>query len=491
MSRLRLARVPSAARWCMLVAFLNCAAWAVITPTFQVPDETGHVAYLQYLAETGKVPNTPGGPGIADEEAGLMDALRFNATVGRPDELSIWSELQQNVVDQTTRERPDPANGGGIIETSAQPPLYYSLAALVYQASPWKGLVHRVLLLRLMSALIASVTVLFVFLFLRELLPDHQWTWTVGALAVAFQPLFAYEGGAVTPDTLLFAAAAALLFAVTRAFRVGLSVGLGAAIGAALAVGFLTKLNFVALLPGALLALALLIWRARDGRRQALGASALAVGIFAFAAGAYMALNHFVWDRALLGGGVELAAQTATGNSTVAPIGLRDQLSYTWQLYLPRLPFMNDQFAYFPPYHTWFRGWVGNFGWLDTRWPAWVYHAALVPFAVLVGLAGVALVRCRATVRARWAELLVYAVMLLGLLGSIGFFGIRFLRESGDTFEQARYLLPMGALYAALVALAALGAGRRLARPAGAVLVLLAMGHGLFAQLLVISRFYG
>ena len=145
--------IPPAARWCALVAFLNCLAWALVTPTFQVPDETGHVAYLQYLAETGKVPNTPGGPGIADEEAGLMDALDFNSTVGRPDELALWSEIQQDAVDRTTGERPSPDNGGGIIETSAQPPLYYGLGAIVYHASPWPGLVHRVLLLRMFSAL--------------------------------------------------------------------------------------------------------------------------------------------------------------------------------------------------------------------------------------------------------------------------------------------------------------------------------------------------
>jgi 4-amino-4-deoxy-L-arabinose transferase-like glycosyltransferase len=486
-----LARIPVAARWCVLVAFLNCVTWALITPTFQVPDETGHVAYVQYFAETGKVPNTPGGPGIADEQAGLMDALDFNETVRSPKDLALWSEIQQANVERTTRERPNPANGGGIIETSAQPPLYYSLAALVYHASPWQGLVHRVLLMRLMSALLASLTVLFVFLFLRELIPAHPWTWTVGALAVAFQPLFAYLGGAVTPDTLLFTAAAALLFAVTRAFRRGLTLGLGLAIGAALAVGFLTKLNFVTLLPGALLALGLLAWRAREQRREALLASAAAVGVFAVAAATYMALNEFVWDRSLLGGGIENAAATAGGESTVAQIGLGEQLSYTWQLYLPRLPFMHDKFGYFPPYDTWFRGWVGLFGWLDTPWPAWVYRVALVPFAVILLLAGAALVRYRAAVREHWAELAVFAVMLLGLLGSIGFFGVRFIRESGNAFEQARYLLPFIPLYGALVAGAALGAGRKFARPVAAVLVLLAMGHGLFAQLLVISRYYG
>ena len=74
---------------------------------------------------------------------------------------------------------------------------------------------------------------------------------------------------------------------------------------------------------------------------------------------------------------------------------------------------------------------------------------------------------------------------------SIGVLGIRYRQSTGFEFEQARYLLPFLPLYAAVVAAAAIGAGRRFARPVGALLVALAAVHGLFAQLLVISRFYG
>ena len=111
-------RIPRAARWCALVAFLNAAVWAGVTPIFHVPDETSHVAYLQYLAETGHVPNTPNGNGISDEEATVMDQLRFNDVVGFRDELSLSSELQQQGLDAVERDRANPASGGGIIETS-------------------------------------------------------------------------------------------------------------------------------------------------------------------------------------------------------------------------------------------------------------------------------------------------------------------------------------------------------------------------------------
>jgi hypothetical protein len=103
----------------------------------------------------------------------------------------------------------------------------------------------------------------------------------------------------------------------------------------------------------------------------------------------------------------------------------------------------------------------------------------------------VTLVRRRAGLRRRIPELLTYTAIVAGLLVSIGVLGLRYRRNTGFEFEQARYLLPLLALYGAVVAAAALGAGRRFGRPAGALLVSLAAVHGLFAQLLVISRFYG
>ena len=484
-----LARIPKAARWCALVAFLNAAVWAGITPIFHVPDETSHVAYLQYLAETGHVPNTPGGPGISDEEASVMDQLRFNDVVGLRNELSLSSELQQQGLDQVETHRADPSSGGGIIETSGQPPLYYALGSAIYLASPWKGLTQRVLLIRLLSALCAAATALFVFMFLRELFSE-PWTWTVGALAVAFQPMVGFMAGGVHPDNLFFAASAALLFGLARAFARGLTPALGAGIGAALAVGVLSKLNFYALLPGALLALGLLVWRARGARRDAFRGAAVAVALLALAVGGYAALNKLAWDRAFLGGGVENAANVSVNAGPAQTINLREQLGYTWQLYLPRLPFLHDQFAYFPPYEVWFKGTIGKLGWLDTFWPAWVYRAAFGICVPLLLLAALALWRRRAALVARWQELLVYAVLAAGVMGSIGFLGIRFTRDTGYDFAQARYLFPFLGFYGAFVALAALGAGRRFGRPVGAALVVLAMAHGLLAQLLLISRFY-
>jgi 4-amino-4-deoxy-L-arabinose transferase-like glycosyltransferase len=481
--------VPSAAWWCATIALLNVVVWTLVTPPFHVPDESSHVAYIQYLAENGKAPNEAGGPVYSAQEARLLDALIFVPTIGRSNNHTVWYDLQDRGVRQVDDSSAPAGDGGGIQSNSNQPPLFFALDAGVYLASPWQGLLERVALLRLVSALLAGLTTMFVFLFLRELFAE-RWTWTVGALGVAFQPVFGFTSGGVTPDALFFTASAALFFTLARAFRCGLTVERGLAIGAALAVGALAKLNFLALIPGALLGLGFLVWRTRD-RLTALPSAGIAAGVLGAVSIAYIALNTLLWDRTAWGGGIEVAAtNVANTGEGVEPIGLAERLSYTWQLFLPRLPFMNDQFEYFPPYATWFKGTIGLFGWLDTAFPEWVYRLALGIVIPLVVLAGVALWQRRAVLRHRWPEILTYLAMVLGVLISIGFSGVRYHKDTGFIFEQARYLMPFLPLYGAAIALAALGAGRRLGRPLGAAFVVLALAHGVFAQLLVIGRFY-
>jgi 4-amino-4-deoxy-L-arabinose transferase-like glycosyltransferase len=409
--------------------------------------------------------------------------------VGRDDTGTIWAEGQDDAVDAAEARELPTDDDGGIQSNSNQPPLFYALETVAYAVTPSDDLLDRLASMRLLASLLAAATTLFAFMFLRELFAE-PWTWTVGGLAVAFQPLFGFISSGVTPDALLFTASAALFFGLARAFRRGLTAPLALGIGAAMVVGVLAKLNFIALLPGALLGLGLLVLRARPWR-PALPSAGVAAAVLGAGAFAYIALNRLVWDRSAWGGGLEAAATNATGGPAGVPgIGLTEQLSYTWQLYLPRLPMMNDQFAYFPPYSSWFKGTIGIFGWLDTTFAAWVYRLGLVIAIPLAVLALIGLWQRRAALRERWQEPLTWLTITLGLLGSIGFLGIRYREDSGFAFEQARYLLPLLPLYAAGVALAALAVGRRWGRPLGAAIVMLALAHGVFAQLLVIARFY-
>ena len=50
--------LPRALWACAVIAVVHAVLWAVLTPPFQTPDELGQSGYVQYLAETGKLPSS-------------------------------------------------------------------------------------------------------------------------------------------------------------------------------------------------------------------------------------------------------------------------------------------------------------------------------------------------------------------------------------------------------------------------------------------------
>jgi hypothetical protein len=487
-----LRRIPRAGRICFLLAFLNAAIWGVVVPPFQVPDEIAHFGYVQYLAETGKPP--PQGPlaQYSPEEQSTLDDLWFFQVIGRPQMRGIFTPAEERALRANLTTHPSPLGQGGASSVTNQPPLYYALEAIPYWLSPSHEILTRLALMRLLSALMAACTVLAVFMFLRELLPNWRWAWTVGALAVAFQPTFDFIAAGVQGDNLLFLTASLTILLLLRAYRRGLTMRRAILIGVVVAAGVLAKLTFIALLPGIALAVLLLAWRARnDGRGAALRKLVVTLLIAAAPVALYALLNVTAWHRGSpTAGGVAGATNSALPGGAV--VTLPETLDYVWQLYLPRLWFMHHTyFTSNPLTGIWLSGTIGHFGWLDYTFPQWVYTAARDLAEVLIVLALVGLVRVRAAIKGLLPIFACFAVMAVGLLGAIGYAGIRYRLSTGSQFEQARYLFPLVAFYALFLVLAARGVGRRWAPALGAALVVLAMAHGLFAETLTISRYYG
>ena len=495
-------RIPRAGRACFVIAFVNVAIWSVVVPPFMVPDETTHFAYAQYLAETAQPPPQAPCPAnytfnceYSPQEWVALQALEFFPTYGSEFALNrgIFTSVEQTALRKDLAANDRPLGVGGASIATNQPPLYYALEAVPYWLSPSNDLLTRLVFMRLLSALMAAGTVLALFLFLRELLPHTPWAWTVGALMVAFQPTFDFIGAGVNGDNLLYLASALTIYAIARAYRRGLTTAGSVAIGAALAAGMLAKLTFLALVPGAGLALLLLAWRARpSGRGRALRLLGVAVTVAAAPVALYLLLNVTVWDRgsALAGG---LSSVTAAAGSGATTITWHEIFDYTWQLYLPHLGFMNHNYfpGIYPLWQIWLDGSIGHFGWLNYVFPPWVYNDFQTLVYVLAALGAIGLWRCRAAIRPLLGLFACYGVMALGLLAIIGYVGARDLATSSNLFPQARYLFPLLAFYALAIVLATKALPRRWAPVLGGLLVVLAMAHGLFAETLTISRYYG
>jgi 4-amino-4-deoxy-L-arabinose transferase-like glycosyltransferase len=495
-------RIPRAGRACFVIAFVNVAIWSVVVPPFMVPDETTHFAYAQYLAETAQPPPQAPCPAnytfnceYSPQEWVALQALEFFPTYGSEFALNrgIFTSVEQTALRKDLAANDRPLGVGGASIATNQPPLYYALEAVPYWLSPSNDLLTRLVFMRLLSALMAAGTVLALFLFLRELLPHTPWAWTVGALMVAFQPTFDFIGAGVNGDNLLYLASALTIYAIARAYRRGLTTAGSVAIGAALAAGMLAKLTFLALVPGAGLALLLLAWRARpSGRGRALRLLGVAVTVAAAPVALYLLLNVTVWDRgsALAGG---LSSVTAAAGSGATTITWHEIFDYTWQLYLPHLGFMNHNYfpGIYPLWQIWLDGSIGHFGWLNYVFPPWVYNDFQTLVYVLAALGAIGLWRCRAAIRPLLGLFACYGVMALGLLAIIGYVGARDIATSSNLFPQDRYLFPLLAFYALAIVLATKALPRRWAPVLGGLLVVLAMAHGLFAETLTISRYYG
>jgi len=479
-------RFPRVGWVCAGVAVVNAAVWAVVTPSFQVPDEPIHVGYAQWLAESGKLPRVDVALRedalFAEDYQAVLEAMPFSIE-GKPS----WSEPQEEDLRRKLEENLSRRAETGAWTAANYPPLYYAVTAVPARLGSGLSPLDRLFLLRLVSALLTGLTVLCVFAFLRELLPATPWAWTVGALVVAFHPVLGFIGGGVNNDNLLYAAGALLLALLARAFRRGLTVRLGLAVGATLIAGVLTKPAMFGLVPGAAIGLLVLAVRGhRGGDREAVR-GALAAGILFVA----VTTTWYVIDAVMFG----RTPMDATGGLVEgsAPTSFLSQLSYLWQFYLPKLPFMGEKFPGYPRYPVWdvfIQGFVGRFGYFQYGFPMWAYRLG---FVILLGIAALAVVelgRRRQAVRRRWAELLCYAAMVAGLAVLLGVTGYRYRATYGANFEQTRYLFPLLGLYGAVVALAARGVGRRWSRPVGSFLVVLAMGHSLLAMMLTVARYY-
>jgi 4-amino-4-deoxy-L-arabinose transferase-like glycosyltransferase len=471
------------AMWvCAAVATLSGWVWSVATPYFQVPDEIVHVGYVHYLGETGKIPGRVaphvGQFDLSEELASAVNDVPFSYQ-GVPDWSRKRSDAVHRALDGKLARVHEPEAGAA----ANNPPLYYLLEAIPYRITRSANLFDRIMAMRLFSSLFLGATAAFSFLFVRELLPRTPWAWTVAGMAVALQPLAGFIAGGVNPDSLLWAACAALFWQIAVLLRRGLTVRRAAAVGIALSAGLLTKAAMFAMVPGALLALAIGAWRLRRVAPR----RALAGAVTGLAACVLPFLLWVATSQSLSGG--EGGAAVAPGLGARAHYDLAKGISYIWQLYLPTMPFLNDQFPGYPLWNIFFQGFVGRYGYFFYGFPNWVNQLGLAIAVAVIALAARHLWVRRGVLRRRLPELLCYVVLTVALLLLVGIAGFRFKEDVGLPFEQTRYLFLILPLYGALVAVAARGAGRY-ARQAAVLLVAVLAAHEIFSVLLTLKHYY-
>lgn len=448
-----------------LVALASFGSWAVVTLPFDSPDESEHFAYVQSVAERQVRPDSrPTSLGTYSAAQTLtLEALRHPSRIGGPDQRPPWNDEARERYERRVAGQPQD-NGGGYAETTRlHLPAYYSLLVPAYLVAG-DDVITQMTLARFMSALLGIVVAFCAFGIVRELLPTRPELALTAGLLIALHPMYSFIAGAVNNDVGVNAGAGLVAYLGIRLLRRPAPWVLGA-FGVALALTPLMKATGYSLFPPAVLVLAGYVWR-HPRWRPAFGALA---GVSA----AFVAVS--VLMRGLLSASVENGAVgTGEGEGAVnAGIlgSLGGKLSYTWQVMLPRLPFMQEHFVMAWPFYDIYivRGW-GSFGWYSFNFPKAVFVGVIVVLAGLLASGLVALWNRRADV-SRWIwEVAFLLVVPITVLTAVSF---AYYTEQPNPVpgEQGRYLFTAAAPLAGLAAGALLGLPRGWQRPAAAVLV--------------------
>jgi hypothetical protein len=362
--------------WLVWLCFLARASfYAVLLPIWEGFDEWAHVAYVQHLA-AGKGLPRPAETRVSREvqaSLGLTPVPHALNYLLEPhySHIEYWSlepakraELRgelEALPRSWAREEP-PA--GELSYEVQQPPLYYLILAPLQLAAGGADLPTRVLLMRLVSLLIASLVIPLGFAVVR--LATGSETLSVGAAALlAAMPGLAMTAARVGNDGLAAVIFGALLWIMLHEDRPrGWTRPLMA--GALLGAGLLTKAYFLTALPALAVINGWRLWHARGDRaRNALEALVtLALGC---------AVSGWWYARNLALTGVWSGLQQVVGMPRRSFLDLAMQAPHVnwWR-------FVDASFAV----HIW----VGNWSLLRLR--GWMYHAfALGALIALTGLA--------------------------------------------------------------------------------------------------------
>ncbi|MCL6543950.1 MAG: glycosyltransferase family 39 protein [Bryobacteraceae bacterium] len=351
--------------------FLCRAGWhAALLPLWEGFDEWAHVAYIQRLAAGQGLP-LPGQTRISREVRASLGVTPMPAVpLSTPHHThgEYWRLPPAERAEMRSRLTTIPRNwalqedpAGELNYEAQQPPLYYFILAPIERVFAPLPLPDRVLALRLVGVLLASLVVPLTCAAIRT--PAGSVPAAAGAALVAAMPLPAMTASRVGNDALSMVLFAALLWVLARA---GPQAGFrhAFAAGVLLGAGLLTKAYFLTAIP----ALATLYgWRLvrRPGRRAAAAAQAAVLfgtaGLLSF---------WWYWRSFRLTGSWSGLQQTAGQSSSIADL-LQQALHVNW----PR--FAEISFRT----HLW----IGHWSFLQLR--AWMYGV----FAVLYLLAAAGL----------------------------------------------------------------------------------------------------
>jgi 4-amino-4-deoxy-L-arabinose transferase-like glycosyltransferase len=478
------ARRPPAA----LVALLFIVAavglsWALAVAPWQSPDELSQYAYVESLATSLRLPGNPHREIFSSDETTAINAVDasngafYPATVPPDWSRSAYEAYVHNPAALSEASRD---NGGGPSSAAGNPPLYYLIGSIGYLLDPGGTAYGRLYAIRIEGIVFLLLTGLGAWLLAGETFGPHRLAQLVTAAVATLLPMSSFISTSVNPDGLIITEWTFALWLAARIVTRAARIQDVAAMCALLAAAILTKDNSYALIPPEALAVAVgLARRPPDMRLRSLSRLAACSLIAIVPVGIWLGVSRSIGGTAI--------SQVGTGGKS---FDVRQFLSYVWQFYLPRLPFMRPFHLVggIPAVTVWVKEGAGNFGWLSMPLPSWMVPLSEVLLGVIAVSAAWLLAKLRGL--ARLGLLAVDVLALASLLALLHITEYRQWLGTGVAFLQGRYILPVVSLLGLAVGLVIMRLPRSTRPPAAALTLIGLLAGQAFSLATVLHGYY-
>ncbi len=361
-----------------VIMLLKGVLWSLAFPLWQGPDEEDHYAVIQFIAETGRLPD--------EADIWLPDEVTLSrelADVGRlpyaPEQRQAFSDTAVGPGEAAFAALPPETRSStelqGIGKLMHATPLYYVFGAAVYRLFDDGDLLYRAQVQRLLAVLVGSPLVIVAYLTARLLFPTSAAMRLTIPTLVAFHPMISEIVSVVSVDGLLILCYSLLIHLCLLIFRNGLNWRYGLAVGLTFAVGMLTKPTLSGIVP-LIAAVVFYDWWHNRGRRREVFLSAVLMNA--------VILPPVGWwvQRSLRINDDPLYFNPVVEGHRIIQNPFYDY--GVWQHFLD---------YYQSVWGGLFTTWWAHFGWIDTALPPWVY--SLLRFLTVLAIVGllVALLR--------------------------------------------------------------------------------------------------
>lgn len=387
--------------------------YSVVNPIFESPDEIYHYAVVKQIADGRGLPvQTPTGKDKFVAQEGAQPPLYY--LIGAA---ATWW-IDTGPADRIVLPNPHAAFGGVNV--------YDNRNLVMHDAAdefPYKGVPLAVHVIRFISILMGTGTVLLTYLIGLRTFSQSKLLAAGCAALVAFNPQFAFISGSVNNDNLItFLATATLLLAVTimqghasRARLLALSLVVGLAT--------ITKLSGLGTIGLAGLAVTVLAIRQRSARALTSGLSMIGVSVL-LVSGWWYVRNYLLYGE---------------------PLGVKSMIGVYWGMDIGR---GSPLYVLANEMDGLFRSYWAVFGWINTAPDDSVYNVFLVVCAL--GAVGLAVAVIKAIGK---RSVVNYPAYLALIVWAMAIFAGHVAWNSIINASQGRLLFPAIASFSALLTL--------------------------------------